>query len=301
MKFCIGGKKGLRKLKVNNTKLFLKTACMDFTNLFPDNREKGDTRIRQCQLVMTRMLKILDYLCNKYQIDYFLTGGTLIGAVRHRGFIPWDDDLDIGMTRGNYEKFIKYVVPELPNDIFFQNDETDIYYPACKHTEARLRDKYSSYKSLKKNKWHEGLAVDIFVYDRSFVPHNFFIIIQNKLLKILNSNRKRALILNWISKHAPCSLVYASSFIQSFKGLQGTYVKQREINQLLRVKFEDVMAWIPEGWDTYLKRQYGDYMKLPPIQKQQGLHSKDLPDPFMPCNHREILYWKDKERVCVSN
>jgi len=267
---------------------------MDFSGLFPDNRETGETRMRQCQLVMTRMLKILDYLCNKHQVEYFLTGGTLIGAVRHQGFIPWDDDLDVGMTRNNYEKFITHVVPELPDDIFFQNDKTDANYPSCRHTEARLRDKYSSYtnEGKKGNGWHEGLCVDIFVYDRSFLPNNFFIILQNKLLKLLNDSRKRAFVLSWISKHAPFSLVYASSFIQSFKGLKGTYVKPKEINHFIRVKFEDTMAWIPESWDSYLRRQYGNYMQLPPIEQQKALHSKNLPDPFNPCNHKDILHWK---------
>src|SRR4051794_13117596 len=70
---------------------------MDFNQLFPDNRERGETRLRQSQLAMLRMLKIFDYLCTKHEITYFLTGGTLLGAVRHQGFIPWDDDVDVGM------------------------------------------------------------------------------------------------------------------------------------------------------------------------------------------------------------
>ncbi len=78
---------------------------MDFNTLFPDERESGETRLRQCQLVMLRMLKIFDHLCTRHNIEYFLTGGSLLGAVRHQGFIPWDDDLDVGMTRNNYEKF----------------------------------------------------------------------------------------------------------------------------------------------------------------------------------------------------
>ena len=82
---------------------------MEFENLFPDEREKGETRLRQCQLVMLRLLKIFDHLCTKHDIRYFLTGGTLLGAIRHKGFIPWDDDLDVGMTRVNYEKFVKLV------------------------------------------------------------------------------------------------------------------------------------------------------------------------------------------------
>src|ERR671920_2056782 len=97
---------------------------IDFNTLFPDVREKGENRLKQCHLVMIRMLKILDYLCTKHDIQYFLTGGSLLGAIRFKGIIPWDDDMDIGMTRENYEKFVQLAVPELPKDIFFQNDET---------------------------------------------------------------------------------------------------------------------------------------------------------------------------------
>ncbi len=143
---------------------------MDFEHLFPDERQKGDTRIRQCQLVMLRMLKVLDFLCKKHQIKYFLIEGSLRGAIIYQGFLPWDDDLDLGMTRTNYEKFVQYVVPELPNDIFFQNDETDPYYPSCHIVEAKLRDKYSSYTREKADKrmytFHDGLQIDISVLNR---------------------------------------------------------------------------------------------------------------------------------------
>src|SRR5689334_13900011 len=134
---------------------------MDFEHIFPDERERGETPLRQSQLVMLRMLKIMDYLCTRHNIEYFLTGGTLLGAIRHQGFIPWDDDLDVGMTRENYEKFEKLAVPELPNDIFFQNVNTDPFYPKYREAEAKLRDKYSRYtrkEALEKRyKWHNGI------------------------------------------------------------------------------------------------------------------------------------------------
>ena len=271
---------------------------MEFDRLFPDEREKGETPIRQSQLVMLRMLKILDYLCTRHDIQYFLTGGSLLGAIRHKGFIPWDDDLDVGMTRDNYEKFVQLAVPELPRDIFFQTPETDPYYSELSNVDARLRDKYSSYDhvGIENNKWHEGLQVDIFVYDRAFLPHNFFIIAQNVLLKSVNSKKKRARILKAISKYIPLKFVYASNFLHFFGSLKlGTnYVTQSEISKLIRTQFEDTEFLIPQGWDTCLKRQYGDYMQLPPKEKRNS-HHKVTPQPFTPCNHSEILYWTDRK------
>ena len=243
------------------------------------------------------MLKILDYLCDKHGISYFLSGGTLLGAIRHKGFIPWDDDLDIGMTRENYEKFVRLAVPELPNDIFFQNPETDIHYPKLCNVDARLRDKYSSYDhiGIENNKWHEGLQVDIFVYDRAFLPHNFFINNQNALLKASKKNNFRTKVLKAISKYSPFPLVYASNFLQYFRLRQGgsNYIKQKEISTLIKTKFEDMEFYIPQGWHDCLTRQYGDYMKLPPLEKRRSEHNV-LPHPFTPCEHKEILQWKDR-------
>jgi len=277
---------------------------MDYTHLFPDNREQGETRIRQCQLVMLRMLKILDLLCNKYKIKYFLYGGSLIGAVRHKGFISWDDDLDVGMTRDNYEKFVRYAVPELPDDIFFQSDETDSLYPSCHLIEAKLRDKYSSYKrseAVKKIiKWQDGLQIDIAVYDQAYLPHNFLIYLLNRTLTFFfrnKGNKKRAQVLKWISKYSPLPLVYSSSFIgaRNMIRLGTNYFKENEISHLVKTKFEDIEVFIPQGWHTYLKRRYGNYMEPPASKDQKGHHGVDTPDPFSPCDHWEILYWHDMQ------
>jgi len=271
---------------------------MNFSQIFPDNREQGETKLRQCQLVMLRMLKILDYICTKHKIECFLSGGTLLGAIRHKGFIPWDDDLDIGMTRANYEKFIQLGVPDLPNDIFFQNTDTDPSYPPCISAEARLRDKYSSYHHIDtpNNKWHEGLQVDIFVYDQAFLPHNFFIAIPNAFFhKLIKNNRTRANILKMVAKYSPVELVYASNFVSGFQAIKwGTnFIKASEIARLERVPFEDMEASIPVGWDACLKRQYGNYMQLPPVEKRVSHHFVNV-DPFHPCEHKEILYWEER-------
>lgn len=291
---------------------------MNFDALFPDEREKGETLTKQCQLVLLRMFKILDYLCRKHGITYFLTGGTMLGAVRHKGFIPWDDDLDIGMTRANYEKFVKYAVPELPNDIFFQCDETDPKYPSSHYMEARLRDKYSRY-STEPKKFHNGLQIDISIYYRAYLPHNYLIYLMNRFFVRYYKQKdcKRAGVLKWIEKYFPFPFVYSTSFIRRREMIRlgSNYIRAKELSKMIRAKFEGVDTFIPKGWHGYLKRRYGNYMELPPEHKRKGHHSDSnfmqgdytsfprkkpikyipIPDPFTPCNHKEILHWKDRK------
>lgn len=270
---------------------------MNFNEIFPDNREAGETKLRQCQLVMLRLLKILDFLCKKHEIDYFLMGGSLLGAVRHQGFIPWDDDLDVGMTSKNYEKFKKHAAPELPNDIFFQNTSTDPHYRQTDFVDARLRDKYSSYTHLDGtiNPWHEGLQLDIFVCNKVYFPNKFLIIIQNMFLNIIWKNAdKRFAIIKKLENILPFPTVYANNWLQSpgMIKLGANFLRQGEIKTLVKMKFEDMEASVPIGYDTCLSRQFGDYMKMPPEDKRISHHNVDA-NPIQPCNHREILDWNN--------
>lgn len=279
---------------------------MNFDVLFPDERERGENPLKQCQLVMLRMLKIFNYLCIKHDIQYFLVGGSLLGAIRHQGFIPWDDDLDVGMTRKNYKKFVQLAVPELPNDVFFQTPETDIYFSSCGRVEAKLKDKFSSYinsEEKKNQKHHLGLQLDLFVYDKAYFPHNALIYAVNRFLVILfwkigknnKGNQKRAKVLQLISK-IPLPFVYASGFILNKRMIKlgANYIKENEIVTLVKKPFEDMEVYIPQGWDACLRRQYGNYMQLPPDIQQKGLHSADIPHPFTPCNHTEVLFWENR-------
>ena len=81
--------------------------------------------LKKIQQIELDILLEVDRICKKHEIEYFLDFGTLLGAVRHSGFIPWDDDIDIGMTRDNYEKFLKIASSELKKDYFLQNVYTE--------------------------------------------------------------------------------------------------------------------------------------------------------------------------------
>ncbi len=141
--------------------------CSDipFDRLFPDRREEGDTCLRQCQNVMIRMLKILDYICTDEKISYWMTAGTLIGALRHRGMIPWDGDIDVAMTFEDYDAFLQ-VTDRLPPDIFFQNNDTDPDFESS--IMVKLRDRHSNYIEWQSKNLHvaahNGLQLDILLY-----------------------------------------------------------------------------------------------------------------------------------------
>lgn len=226
---------------------------------FPDEREKGKTTQEQLMFVLVRLLKIFDFICKKYDIDYWLDYGTLLGAIRHKGFIPWDNDIDIGILRPDYDVFLEKGVKELPKDIFFQNSDTDPNMKTISSLiEARLRDKHSNYWGEVEKwgdmlNWHNGIQLDIFVYDIDPVYENA---ISNSLERHFDESRIHLLI--------------------------------SEIELLDEAYFEGNLYPVPSGYHTYLQRCYGNYMKLPSEEKRKY----PLVDPFSPCNHPEGLQWK---------
>lgn len=213
---------------------------------FPDNRKSGETTLRQCQLVMARMLNILDFVCSKHEIDYWMTAGTLIGAIRHKGFIPWDCDIDVGMSRLDLAR-LKRVTDEFPPDIFYQDSDTDPHYPEWNYS-VKLRDRYSSYVEWQRNnpdsKWHNGLQVDLIIYDTD----------EDGLL------------------------------VNPFKGTRYT---KNDIFPCIRMEFEGALLCAPKNYDEYLRRRYGDYLRLP--DPEQRVAHEGQADPFTPCDHPESL------------
>lgn len=108
-------------------------------------------------------------ICRKYDINYFIIGGTAIGAYYDKGILPWDDDLDIGMTRENYNRFLKLAVKELSKDYFLSWYETDIHTPFY-YAKLKKNNTLFVEEKYKNIKMHHGIFVDIFPFDR--IPNN---------------------------------------------------------------------------------------------------------------------------------
>lgn len=120
--------------------------------------------LKQLQMTEIEILKEAIRICDKYNLTYYFVGGTLLGAVRHKGFIPWDDDLDIGMPRQDYEQFIKVAMSELSPQFYLHCDSTDDTYwlPFSKLKKNNTLFDEIEYEKIDTNK---GIFIDIFPLD----------------------------------------------------------------------------------------------------------------------------------------
>ncbi len=138
----------------------------DFTNYqnieYADKLSIEDIKnLKEGQLKMTNMLRVFDRICRKHNLKYWCVGGTLIGILRHRGWVPWDGDLDVAMLDVDYKKLQKIIQKELPKGMWFQDKTTDKYYNG---NIGKIRDIYSNYTDYKNDDCHNGLQLDIFVF-----------------------------------------------------------------------------------------------------------------------------------------
>ena len=143
------------------------------------------SELRRAQLKMLEILEALDKICRKHNIQYWLACGTLLGARRHGGFIPWDDDLDVIVLQTEYQKLISALKEELPKHLILQTRETDknywYYYPKIRDRDSRYIDKNTDADNLQ----YQGIFIDIFPIEP--VPSMTFKRIIDKF--ILSDNR----------------------------------------------------------------------------------------------------------------
>lgn len=256
--------------------------------------------LRKIQMKQLYIAKNIKKICDKYDIKYILNGGTLLGAIRHKGFIPWDDDLDIGMLREDYEKFLKIAKKELGDEFFVQNWDTEINY-ALPYTKIRLNNTtYIEYNSRNVD-IHKGVFVDIFPYDnlsdnkiiqkfQKYLSKIYIHLLLNKCgYDYFNKDKKMIyLIFKYSSK------IFSKEFLK--KNLYNIMTKYNNINtkkvvnfggsnnfsretidhywiyDKIYVPFEDTVFLIPAEWDNFLTHFYGDYMILPPENKRYNRH-----------------------------
>ena len=230
--------------------------------------------LRRQQMVMLEMFKQLDRICRKYDIPYFLYWGTLLGAIRHDGFIPWDDDLDVGVMRNDYLRLMEILPRELPEHIMLQTNDTDKNYF---YLFAKLRDKRSfldegSYDKVFKER---GIFIDIFPFD-TVCPRTQRWRLQSYAYTIFRAGNgdeasmRKIRALTWFNRHISFPVLRFAGKIMNCRKVSFDYGipfhKLHEMNDIFPLKthvFEGVDAMVPCNYHKILQSLYGDYMQLP--------------------------------------
>lgn len=125
--------------------------------------EKDNSMLRQLQMYELNLLKTFAGICEKHHLKYYMIGGTMLGAIRHQGFIPWDDDVDIGMPREDYKKFMEIVETEIPSYMVFLNYKKDKEY--LRYFSRLVDRRVEIYNDSNTDTLVENAWIDIFPLD----------------------------------------------------------------------------------------------------------------------------------------
>ena len=247
--------------------------------------------IRALQLKVLDILLAVDKVCREHHLRYYIMAGTLIGAVRHKGFIPWDDDLDIGMPRKDYEIFMeksKDLLPDYLEAIYWKNDPD---YPL---SFAKIQDARTTLIERKHLKYKGGIYIDVFPLDGApcgklirlwhFGKFEFY----NKTLYFLfrDPYKHGKGISSW-----PCRIARTlftrrgvqakleklmrkydfdrSEWVCDYDDGRKGILPRSVIGNPTLISFEEKEVYGIENYHAYLRNKYGDYMQIPPAEKQR--------------------------------
>ena len=246
--------------------------------------------------VLLDMLLKIDDVCKKYHLTYFLEAGTLLGAIRHKGMIPWDDDIDIFMPRKDYNKFI-LLSEEFPHPFFLQTPYTDPEYFYCP---ARLRNTNTTgvVETFAYQNFNHGIWLSIFPLDnweieggeeryeyiKSLIKENSTYMRLKKphlsekdQIRVRNySGRNPFEVYEEIQEIAQRSNSKPTEFVTAAVSAVISYRRKlwyaEDFSSAIEWDFEGFKFPIPVGYDRFLKIMYGDYMKLPPVEERGHHH-----------------------------
>lgn len=251
--------------------------------------------VRDVQEKILDVMKYIDTVCRKHNIVYFIMGGTALGAIRHRGFIPWDDDLDIFMTPAEYYKFRDAVHKE--NNAKFYLQEWSTVPGKLEHAKLRMNGTTLIEENFKDRKdLHQGIYVDIMMLHK--VPESNFmqklVYYESKFVTLYALSQRnwkpkssgQAVVYNLL-KVLPCQLMARVCYNRIYKyedmkdGFKWCYwitpAKFRSglfdksfFEEPVDVPFEDTVLYGSKHIKEYLEYRYGDYMKLPSEEQQKA-------------------------------
>ncbi|MBO4265010.1 MAG: LicD family protein [Clostridia bacterium] len=262
-----------------------------------------DEQTEKLKSVQMEMLDEFKRICDKNGLKYWLDSGTLLGAVRHKGFIPWDDDIDVGMLREDYDKFAKIASQELdPDKYYYQNWLSDKDYG---QPFAKIRKKNTTLieSSAEKASFFSGIYIDIFAYDeygdKQFSQGLPIKIIRRMILCKCGYKfweKENGISVSKYLIYLPIRLFsafFSTGFLKKryekiarrYNGSGKEYVfengttnynkwvvKKDCFDDTEELEFEGKFYKCPGKYAEYLEMIYGDYMKLPPKEKQVKKH-----------------------------
>lgn len=269
--------------------------------------EKDNSMLRQLQMHELNLLKIFADICERYQLKYYMIGGTMLGAIRHHGFIPWDDDVDIGMPREDYKKFIEIVEKEIPSYIAFLNYRKDADYLRYF---SRLADRRveiyneSNTDTLVENAWIDIFPLDgtpkgnirrwIYFTKLSAVRTLYHFSCFEKMVNLMRPGRplyQRIIIkigqktkigrnmdskkiLDRIDRKLQKYSFEKSAYVMNFFGayVYKEMVPREWFGDDAKYQFEDIMLSGPAQYDPYLRQFYGEY-SIPPEDGHKDKHT----------------------------
>lgn len=267
--------------------------------LYQDNYQG---KLKVIHNILLGYLLEVDRICKKYNIKYFLAGGTLLGAIRHKGFIPWDDDADVMMLREDYDKFLSVVQQELPNNIVLHNHTTD---PKCHNIFSKLRINNTLFATTWSSHFmdmHNGVFFDVLSHDQTANSklgrkiHLKLTLLTRSLVfnkwhkrKVDNGNKLQSEVADILKKLLPLKV---SQWLQ-FKCLR-FFEKKKDskylydgmgrnvykgdfpkyyLDEAIQWEFEGHKFPVPKEYDKYLRYLYGDYEQLILPSQRQTSHS----------------------------
>ena len=265
-----------------------------------EEKAMNDSELQGLRKVELEILKQIDSFCGKNKIKYSLYAGTLIGAVRHKGFIPWDDDIDIVMTRSQYTKFYDAWMRNPIDGYYLESYENDMNTQNA-HTKIRKNGTILLSDIEDEKKGHHGIWVDIFIMDKVSEDEQGKKLLKNgrKMLLMVKANgrmsgesKKKKVARNLLKVAYPYffrkrKLCEIAEFIRENDRKVTKYSHRCDMCTIsyLDVKFpaetgQQYTKVIFEGeefpafanYDEILKIMYGDYMKFPPVEERVCTH-----------------------------
>lgn len=251
------------------------------------------TQLKEIQL---QILTEVDFFCKAKNIKYCLAYGTLIGAIRHKGYIPWDDDIDIVMLRPDFERFISsFSASNSRYKVICNELQSDCYYPF-----AKVLDTKTVLYEPDENGVKLCVNIDLFAYDavpdrtsgnklnRKLAKFNFLNVVQFKLYRSKKwYKRIPKLILHHILKLYPKGYfaskivknarkyeeIGLSQYVGGFTSVGDGLCDRSVFDSYILKEFEGREYPVPIGYDVWLTAIYGDYMQLPPVEKRITHHT----------------------------